>query len=137
MTGSRRVRSSLDGPHHDGGPLHVEQGQPALGDEVPVRVRVPAHLGEVDVVVRTVRDGEPAYRRARPDGADDVVAYLREVPGERVLVLASRAPWDGAALPRDLAGPAVETWYGPDLAVDDAGLHLPGVGPAVGVWRVA
>ena len=69
--------------------------------------------------------------------ADDAVAYLREVPGERVLVLASRAPWDGAVLPRHLAGPAVETWYGPDLSVDGAGLHLPGAGPAVGVWRVA
>jgi hypothetical protein len=32
---------------------------------------------------------------------------------------------------------SVERLYGPDLPVDDAGLHLPPDGPAVGVWRLA
>jgi alpha-glucosidase len=69
---------------------------------------------------------------------DDAVAYLRETAQERVLVLAARAPWGGATLPRLLApAGSVERLYGPDLPVDDAGLHLPGAGPAVGVWRLA
>ena len=28
-------------PHHDGSPLYVDQSEPALGDTVTVRVRVP------------------------------------------------------------------------------------------------
>lgn len=74
----------LDRPHHDGGPMHVPDGVPGLGDRVPVRVRVPAAaagaLGDDGVVVRVVRDGEPRYAVARPDGHDDVDAwYVAEV----------------------------------------------------------
>lgn len=69
---------------------------------------------------------------------DDAVAYLRETAEERVLVLVARASWQGAVLPGHLAPRgAPETLYGPDLRVDDAGLHLPGGGPGVGVWRLA
>lgn len=69
--------------------------------------------------------------------ADDAVGYLREVPGERVLVVAARAPWAGVVLPGDLApSGTVETLYGPDLACDARGLLVPGEGPCVGVWRL-
>ncbi|WP_188078968.1 glycoside hydrolase family 13 protein [Actinotalea subterranea] len=68
---------------------------------------------------------------------DDAVAYLRETSDERVLVLVARAPWAGATLPGHLlAGGRVETLHGPDLRADADGLHLPGDGPGVGVWRL-
>jgi alpha-glucosidase len=60
----------LDAPHHDGSPVHVPEGTPALGDVVPVRVRVPRASGVRDVWVRTVRDGEPRLAPARRDGGD-------------------------------------------------------------------
>lgn len=71
--------------------------------------------------------------------ADDAVAYLRETADERVLVCVARAPWSGAVLPGSLLGPGAEpqTWRGPDLRIDGDGLHVPGDGPGVGVWRLA
>ncbi|MBO1750676.1 glycoside hydrolase family 13 protein [Actinotalea sp. BY-33] len=92
----------------------------------------------------TVRRSSPALREGGLRWAvvaEDAVAYLRETPQERVLVLASRAPWRGAVLPRGLlprhlpAGTA-QTLHGPDLLVDEAGLHLPAEGPVLGVWRL-
>ncbi len=57
-------------PHHDGSPLHVSHADPALGDEVTVRLRVPAHYGPVvRVVVRSNPDHEPAWVEAVHDGA--------------------------------------------------------------------
>ncbi len=56
-------------PHHDGSPLHVSHADPALGDEVTVRLRVPAHYGPVvRVVVRSNPDHEPAWVEAVHDG---------------------------------------------------------------------
>lgn len=52
--------------HHDGSEVYVPPGTPALGDTVPVRLRVTADV--TDVWVRTVRDGEPRLARALPDG---------------------------------------------------------------------
>jgi alpha-glucosidase len=70
--------------------------------------------------------------------AEDAVAFLRESREERVLVVAARRPWSGASLPAALAPErTVERWYGPDLVADDDGVHVPGDGPAVGVWRLA
>jgi alpha-glucosidase len=71
---------------------------------------------------------------------DDAVAYLRETADERVLVLASRAAWSGAVLPGHLlaAGERPASLYGgADLPVDESGLHLPGDGPGLQVWRLA
>jgi len=52
-------------PHHDGSPLHVSDDTPALGDEVEVRVRVPAGYGPVvRVLVRSNPDHEPAWVEA-------------------------------------------------------------------------
>lgn len=61
----------LEAPHHDGSALYVPEGVPGLGDEVPVRVRVPAGHDEVGVHVRVLRDGEPAYVPARLVSEDD------------------------------------------------------------------
>lgn len=60
----------LHEPHHDGGALFVD-GPAALGDRVPVRVRVPADRGERGVHLRQVRDGEPHVVPARLDRADE------------------------------------------------------------------
>jgi alpha-glucosidase len=68
---------------------------------------------------------------------DDAVAYLRETVDERVLVLAARAPWRGATLPGRLASGAENLYGGADLRVDADGVHLPGDGPGVQVWRLA
>lgn len=53
-------------PHHDGSPLYAPPGA-ALGERVPVRVRVPAENAERAVWLRTVRDGEPRLEQARLD----------------------------------------------------------------------
>lgn len=71
----------LDQPHHDGSEPYVDPGVPALGDVVPVRLRVPAAGPERAVWVRSVRDGEPAWCRARPDRADRHERwYVADVP---------------------------------------------------------
>ncbi|WP_240930556.1 glycoside hydrolase family 13 protein [Isoptericola sp. BMS4] len=89
-----------------------------------------------------LRSGVPALRDGGLRWAvveDDAVAYLRETPGERVLVVLARAPWAGSTLPRHLLSPgaAPERLYG-DVALDVAadGLRVAGDGPAVGVWRL-
>lgn len=75
---------------------------------------------------------------------DDVLAYLRETPGETLLVVVARAPWAGTVLPRRLLGDsAPQLLYGgsavstPSLTVTGDGLELAGDGPAVGIWRLA
>ncbi|WP_425956682.1 glycoside hydrolase family 13 protein [Xylanimonas sp. McL0601] len=75
---------------------------------------------------------------------DDAVAFLRETPDERVLVVVARGPWRGATLPSWLLGAqAPELLYGgslvgtPSLTVGGDGIRLGGDGPAVGVWRLA
>lgn len=57
----------FDQPHHDGSPLYVGSQAPALGDSVPVWVRVPAAAGVDAVHVRTVADGEPGFTAAQVD----------------------------------------------------------------------
>ncbi|KRE76358.1 glycoside hydrolase family 13 protein [Arthrobacter sp. Soil763] len=48
-------------PHHDGSALHAPQ-QPALGDQVRLRLRIPAGWGQASRVwLRSVHDGEPRY----------------------------------------------------------------------------
>lgn len=57
--------------HHDGSELYVPAGTPALGDSVPVRVRVPSGSAVQAVHLRTVRDGEPEVTAARLDREDE------------------------------------------------------------------
>ncbi|MFD6178713.1 MULTISPECIES: glycoside hydrolase family 13 protein [unclassified Isoptericola] len=71
---------------------------------------------------------------------DDAVAYLRETPDERVLVVLARAPWPGVRLPGHLlaSGASPEVLYG-DLALraTAGGLEVAGDGPGVAVVRLA
>ena len=72
--------------------------------------------------------------------ADDALAYLRETADERVLVLVARSGWAGARLPRHLLAPGAtpqNLYGGANLVVRPDGLHLPGDGPGVQVWRLA
>jgi alpha-glucosidase len=70
---------------------------------------------------------------------DDVVAFLRETTDERVLVVAARAPWSGAGLPPELVRDRLpEALHGSAPArADDGRVLVPGVGPALTVWRLA
>jgi alpha-glucosidase len=56
-------------PHHDGSVQYVDHAGAGLGDEVTLRVRVPhgedGSPGARRVVLRAVRDGEPAVSNAR------------------------------------------------------------------------
>jgi alpha-glucosidase len=65
----------LDEPHHDGSVGYVPQPAPALGEAVPVRVFVPHRAdgspGAREVVLRVVRDGEPALSQASAERVDD------------------------------------------------------------------
>jgi alpha-glucosidase len=51
--------SLLDQPHHDGAALHLPEDAPALGETVPVFLRVPAGDGATRVWARTTPDAEP------------------------------------------------------------------------------
>ena len=59
---------------------------------------------------------------------DDAIAYLREMPDETLLCLASRAPHEPIRVPFR----TLETLYGDDA---DDGV-LPADGPAFHVWRL-
>ena len=63
---------------------------------------------------------------------DDVIAYLRETPEERLLCLASRAPHAPVRLP--IAG--LETLYGGDAEIRGGDSLLPADGPSFHVWRI-
>ncbi|QGQ19042.1 glycoside hydrolase family 13 protein [Cellulomonas sp. JZ18] len=91
--GAQPVPHLLDDAHHDGSELYVPAGTPSLGDDVPVRVRVPEGAPERAVWVRVVRDGEPTMVPARIDRTADgerwYVADVRvhnPVTGYRVLL---------------------------------------------------
>ena len=66
-------------PHHDGSPHYVSDDRPSLGDVVTLRVRVPHTAdgtpGATEVVLRTVRDGEPAIGRAEQVSQDAAGAW--------------------------------------------------------------
>ena len=67
----------------------------------------------------------------------DAVAYLRETPDERLLVLAARADHAPVRLPTALLGAGgLETLYGDDATVTGGEATLPGDGPAFHVWRL-
>lgn len=59
------------GPHHDGSAGYVGIDRPALGDLVPIRIRVPQGTGVDNVRVRVIRDAEPTFIEATSDGVVD------------------------------------------------------------------
>lgn len=59
-------------PHHDGSALHVDRQDPALGETVAVRLRVPAGQPTPGGVwLRSIRDAEPHYDAATRLGESD------------------------------------------------------------------
>ena len=56
--------------HHDGSALYVPEQAPALGDLVPVFVRVPAASPVRRIFVRSTYDGEPRFSEAVVDRRD-------------------------------------------------------------------
>ena len=89
-----------------------------------------------------VRSAHPALRRGGLRwliALDDALGYLRETENERILVVASRAPWSGALLPAALCGDsAPQTLYGGvDLRIACGAVVVPGEGPGIGIWRLA
>ncbi|MDM7853736.1 glycoside hydrolase family 13 protein [Cellulomonas alba] len=83
-SGTSDPRVLVHEAHHDGSERYIPDGTPALGDVVPVRLRVPAgpgDPGEDGVRVRVVIDGEPEVFPARVDrrtGAE--TWFVAEVP---------------------------------------------------------
>ncbi|MCW5951859.1 MAG: hypothetical protein KIT69_06345 [Propionibacteriaceae bacterium] len=75
---------------------------------------------------------------------DDAIGYLRETPGELVLVMLAWVCGRASGCPRWLLPPgaAPRLLYGgrlsatPDLTVGDDALVVSGEGPAVGIWRL-
>jgi alpha-glucosidase len=65
---------------------------------------------------------------------DDAIAFLRESPSERLLVLASRAPHEPIRLVLDAR--ELEPLLGGERVTVDAVAELPGDGPAFHVWRI-
>lgn len=63
---------------------------------------------------------------------DDVIAYLRETPDERLLCLATRGSHEPVRLPF----PSLETLYGDEPEVDGGEAVLPADGPAFHIWRL-
>jgi alpha-glucosidase len=61
----------IDGGHHDGSALYVDNQAPDLGDKVALRARVAASAGVSGVHVRFVRDGEPHFVEAKLDAVTD------------------------------------------------------------------
>jgi alpha-glucosidase len=67
----------------------------------------------------------------------DVIAYLRESPAERLLVLASREAHAPVHIPlAGLGAAALETVYGADASIESAHAVLPAEGPSFHVWRL-
>ena len=67
----------------------------------------------------------------------DVVAYLRELPGERILLVASRGAHRPLRIPlRSLGASGLDAVYGCEAEVVDGATILPAEGPSFGAWRL-
>jgi alpha-glucosidase len=89
-----------------------------------------AFLAEVRTLAMLRRESEALARGGLRylDVSDDAVAFLRETRGERLLVLAARAPHEAIATPFT----SLEKLYGQD-AQDGV---LPAEGPSFHIWRI-
>ena len=88
-----------------------------------------------------LRRDRPALRRGGlrwVHAGDDVLVYLREAAGDRVLVQASRRAHRPVPIPAGLLGAreGVHLLGGPDLERSGGAVELPGDGPAFHAWRL-
>jgi alpha-glucosidase len=88
----------------------------------------------------TLRRSSPALTRGGIRYAfvdDDVIAYLRETRGERLLCLASRDDHEPVRLPLSaLEARGLEMLHGTDADIDRDEAVLPATGPSFHVWRL-
>jgi alpha-glucosidase len=88
----------------------------------------------------TLRRSSPALTRGGIRYAfvdDDVIAYLRETHGERLLCLASRDDHEPVRLPLSaLEARGLEMLHGTDADIDRDEAVLPATGPSFHVWRL-
>ncbi len=126
-----------------------EIGLAALGPE-QARIPMPwAHPGRWDTHrlahTRALFGARAASEALQRGGlrwlasGDDAISFLREAPGERVLVHAARADHAPLRIPAAVLGHELVGLAGsPDLRADADGLvTLPAHGPAFGMWRLA
>jgi alpha-glucosidase len=66
-----------DGPHHDGSAQYVGTDRPALGDTVPVWLRVPHGYRLDRTWVRSTPDTEPRFDEAKVDRVDAFATWYR------------------------------------------------------------
>jgi alpha-glucosidase len=96
-------------------------------------------LGEYRRLI-ALRRSSPALARGGLRFAfvdDDVIAYIRESSGERLLCLASRDEHTPVRLPLSALGAReLECLYGSDAELDSDDAVLPAAGPAFHVWRL-
>ena len=64
-------------PHHDGSVTYVPVQAPALGDVVPVLIRVPRTAAVQGIWLRSIRDGEPLVAPAVVDREDAHATWWR------------------------------------------------------------
>jgi hypothetical protein len=68
---------------------------------------------------------------------DDVIVYLRETIGERLLCLASRDEHAPVRLPLSRLGAReLDCLYGSDVELEGDEAVLPAAGPSFHVWRL-
>jgi alpha-glucosidase len=99
-----------------------------------------SHLAGVYRDLIALRRSQPALRHGGlrwAHASADAIAYLRETAGDRLLVLAARAPGPAIRLPATIARSAPRNLYGGATAgLVDGVLVLPGDGPTFQVWRL-
>lgn len=86
----------LDEPHHDPSATYCDDSTPALGDLVPVRVRIPHAHRARQVVLRVLCDGEPLISTARLDREDETAAWWVAEVSVRNPIASYRFLLDGA-----------------------------------------
>jgi alpha-glucosidase len=64
----------------------------------------------------------------------DVIAFLRETPGERLVVLAAREAHEPVRLALDAT--SLETLYGENARIEAGVATLPAEGPSFHIWRL-
>jgi|WetSurMetagenome_2_1015567.scaffolds.fasta_scaffold620386_1 hypothetical protein len=117
-------------PHHDGATLYVPDPTPKLGGRHQFRLAVAEDARSGARNITRARD--PRWRAID----DDALAFLREAPGETVLIHTARANYTPISIPAAVVG--AELVGLADLRADaDGKITLPADGSAFGMWRLS